>query len=173
MSTRSLCLLLLAFSITARADGLGIGTPPSPALLRAWDIDVTPDGADLPPGRGSVSAGAQIYAERCAVCHGRNGEGKPQDRLTGGRGTLASGEPVKTIGSFWPYATTLFDYVRRAMPFNAPQSLRDEEVYALVAYLLYLNEIVQVDAVMDAASLPAVHMPNRDGFVPDPRPDTR
>ncbi len=82
-------------------------------------------------------------------------------------------DPVKTIGSFWPYATTLFDYVRRAMPFNAPQSLRDEEVYALVAYLLYLNGIVQADAVMDAVPLPAVRMPNRDGFVPDPRPDTR
>jgi cytochrome c len=118
-----------------------------------------------------VAAGARIYAERCAACHGANGEGKPQDRLTGGRGTLASRDPVKTIGSYWPYATTLFDYVRRAMPFNAPQSLRDEEIYALVAYLLYLNGIVQADAVMDEHSLPAVRMPNREGFVPDPRPD--
>ena len=171
MYTRSLCLLLLGLSMTARADGFGIGAPPSPALLRAWDIDIAPDGAGLPPGSGSVSAGAQIYVQRCAVCHGNNGEGKAQDRLAGGRGSLASGEPVKTIGSFWPYATTLFDYVRRAMPFNAPQSLHDEEVYALVAYLLHLNGIVQADAVMDATSLPAVRMPNRNGFVPDPRPD--
>jgi len=173
MYMRSVWLLLLAFCATARADGFGIGAPASAALLRAWDIDIAPNGAGLPPGSGSVAAGASLYAERCAVCHGGSGEGKPQDRLAGGTGTLASGQPVKTVGSFWPYATTLFDYVRRAMPFNAPQSLRDEEVYALVAYLLYLNRVVQSDAVMDAASLPAVRMPNRDGFVPDPRPDTR
>jgi mono/diheme cytochrome c family protein len=172
MYTRSLCLLLVATSAVAHADGLGIGTPASAAILRAWDIDIASDGAGLPPGRGSAPDGARLYAKHCAVCHGPNGEGKPEDRLTGGRGTLASGAPIKTIGSFWPYATTLFDYVRRAMPFNAPQSLRDEEVYALVAYLLYLNGIVQGNAVMDAAALPAVRMPNRDGFVPDPRPDT-
>ncbi|HTS53044.1 MAG TPA: c-type cytochrome [Burkholderiales bacterium] len=173
MYTRSLCLLLLVAGGAAHADRLGIGAPASAEIVRAWNIDVAPNGEGLPPGRGSVSAGARIYAERCAACHGPNGEGKPQDRLTGGGGTLASSDPVKTIGSFWPYATTLFDYVRRAMPFNAPQSLGYEEVYALVAYLLYLNGIVQADAVMDQHSLPAVRMPNRDGFVPDPRPDIR
>ena len=169
---RSLCILLLAACTAARADGLGIGAPASADLVRAWNIDIAPDGRGLPPGSGSVARGAQLFAERCAACHGPSGEGKPEDRLTGGQGTLTSGTPVKTVGSFWPYATTLFDYVRRAMPFNAPQSLGDEEVYALIAYLLYLNGVVGADAVMDAHSLPTTQMPNRGGFVGDPRPDT-
>ena len=173
MSTRSVWFALLILCAAARAEGLGIGAPASEVLVRAWNIDIAPDGRGLPPGEGSVTRGAQLYAERCAPCHGRGGEGKPEDRLSGGRGTLASGTPVKTVGSFWPYATTLFDYIRRAMPFNAPQSLGDEEVYALVAYLLYVNGIVQADAVIDAHSLPAVRMPNRGGFISDPRPDTR
>jgi mono/diheme cytochrome c family protein len=171
MFTRSLLVVVLVAGAAAHAEKLGIGTPAAPEILRAWDIDVSPDGAGLPPGHGSVVSGARIYAERCAVCHGPNGEGQPQDRLSGGQGTLLSEHPIKTIGSFWPYATTLFDYVRRAMPFNAPQSLSDDEVYAVVAYLLYLNAILPADGVMDSVSLPAVRMPNRDGFVPDPRPD--
>ena len=170
---RSLWVALLVLCTAARADGMGIGTAASEDLVRAWNIDIAPDGKGLPPGEGSVARGAQLYAERCSPCHGRSGEGKPDDRLTGGRGTLASNAPLKTVGSYWPYATTLFDYVRRAMPFNAPQSLADEEVYSLVAYLLYLNGIVGADAVMDAHSLPATQMPNRGGFISDPRPDTR
>lgn len=152
---------------------LGLGAPPSDALLRAWDIDVAADGAGLPRGRGDVAEGGRIYAQRCAVCHGAHGEGGPMDRLVGGRGTLASGKPVKTIGSFWPYATTLYDYIRRAMPFNAPQTLSNDEVYAVTAYLLHLNGIVDEHTVLDASSLAAVRMLNRDGFVPDPRPDVK
>ena len=107
----------------------------------------------------------------CATCHGPSGTEGPMDKLAGGRGTLDSAKPVKTVGSFWPYATTLFDYVRRAMPFTQPQSLSNEQVYAVTAYLLYLNGILAEDAVLDAASLPKIQMPNRGGFFPDPRPD--
>jgi cytochrome c len=158
-------------SAASHAEPLGLGTAPDPALLRAWDIDVTPDGAGLPAGKGSVADGRRIYAERCASCHGSTGAGGPMDRLAGGQGSLATGKPVKTIGSFWPYATTLFDYVRRAMPFDAPQSLAGDELYAVTGYLLHLNGIVPANAVLDAHSLAQVRMPNRDGFVPDPRPD--
>ena len=171
MFTRSVFALLLVCAPAAHAQRYGFGETPTAELLRAWDIDISPDGAGLPPGSGSVSYGAKVFAERCAACHGAEGKGQPEDRLVGGQGTLTSDKAIKTIGSFWPYATTLFDYVRRAMPFNAPQSLRNDEVYALVAYLLSLNGIVPVDAVMDNVSLPAVRMPNRNGFVADPRPD--
>jgi cytochrome c len=171
MCTRRLALLLLLLAPCTQAQTLGLGSPPDPALLRAWDIDVVPSGAGLPPGQGSVAQGRRIYAEQCAACHGAQGEGGPMDRLVGGQGSLASERPVKTIGSFWPYASTLFDYVRRAMPFNAPQTLANSEVYAVTAFLLYLNGIVASDAVMDARTLPAVRMPNATGFVSDPRPD--
>lgn len=165
--------LLLAFACLAHADRIGLGTPPDAALLRAWDIDVSPDGAGLPAGSGSVADGRRVYAARCAACHGTEGQGNPMDRLAGGRGSLASAQPVRTVGSFWPYATTLFDYVRRAMPFDSPQSLTPDEVYAVSAFVLFLNGIVDENAVMDAATLPAVSMPNRNGFVDDPRPDVR
>ena len=171
MPTHSVLLALLIVAAGAHAGSLEIGTAPDPALLRAWDIDVSPDGAGLPGGRGSVVDGQRVYGEKCAVCHGAHGEGGPMDRLVGGMTSLSDAKPVKTIGSFWPYATTVFDYVRRAMPFNAPQSLSDNEVYALTAYLLHLNGILGADATLDAATLTAVRMPNRDGFVKDPRPD--
>jgi len=170
---RNLAWLLLAFACLAHADRIGLGTPPDAALLRAWDIDVSPDGAGLPAGSGSVADGRRVYAARCAACHGTEGQGNPMDRLAGGRGSLASAQPVRTVGSFWPYATTLFDYVRRAMPFDSPQSLTPDEVYAVSAFVLFLNGIVDENAVMDAATLPAVSMPNRNGFVDDPRPDVR
>lgn len=170
---RNLAWLLLAFACSAQADRIGLGTPPDAALLRAWDIDASPNGAGLPSGSGGVSDGRRIYAARCAACHGNEGQGKPMDRLAGGRGSLASAQPIKTVGSFWPYATTLFDYVRRAMPFDSPQSLTPDEVYAVSAFVLFLNGIVDENAVMDAATLSAVSMPNRDGFVADPRPDVR
>lgn len=160
-----------AYSQQAR---LGIGTPATPDQIKAWDIDVRPDGAGLPPGSGTVEKGKAIYAEQCAVCHGENGQNpaKGFNRLSGGMGTLATPKPVRTIGSNWPYATTVFDYVRRAMPFAAPQSLSPDEVYSVVAYLLHINDLVPQDAVMDAQSLPKVRMPNVDGFIPDGRPDT-
>ncbi|MGY2047874.1 c-type cytochrome [Methylobacterium sp. JK268] len=170
-----LCLATcLAACLAVAAEGPGphrLGRPADPAAIAAWDIDVRADGAGLPPGRGSVAEGRALFASRCAGCHGAAGEGGAADRLVGGRGTLASAKPVRTVGSYWPYATTLFDYVRRAMPFDAPQSLANPEVYAVSAYLLHLNGILPADAVLDAESLPRVAMPNRDGFVPDARPD--
>lgn len=156
----------------AEAPPLGLGRSPTAAEIAAWDIDVRADGAGLPPGRGSVREGAAIFAESCAACHGDHGQGKPMDPLVGGFGTLTAAKPVRTVGSYWPYATTLFDFVRRAMPFDAPQSLTDDQVYAVSAYVLYLNQIVAEDTVLDAVTLPKVRMPNRDGFISfDPRPD--
>jgi cytochrome c len=115
-----------------------------------------------------------LYAQVCASCHGQQGEGKPMDRLVGGKGTLNTAAPVKTVGSYWPYATSVYDYIHRAMPFNAPGTLSPGEVYAATAYLLYMNGIIPENAVLDARTLPKVEMPNRDGFVaPDPRPDVK
>jgi S-disulfanyl-L-cysteine oxidoreductase SoxD len=167
----------VSFALTTLACGadtgsLGIGQVASPAQIAGWDIDVRADGQGLPPGHGSVRDGEKIFAETCAACHGARGEGKPADRLVGGFGTLATSKPVRTVGSYWPYATTLFDYIRRAMPFNAPQSLTADQVYAVSAYILYLNNVVPENTVLDATSLPTVQMPNRHGFTsPDPRPD--
>ena len=155
-------------------DGLAVGDLGRQAAVEEitlWNIDIGPNGDGLPPGRGTVAQGAAIYASKCAKCHGPSGTEGPMDRLVGGRQTLATASPLKTVGSYWPYATTLYDYIHRAMPFDAPQSLTAEEVYAVTAWLLYQNGIVAEDAVMDARTLPAVEMPNRHGFVPDPRPD--
>jgi cytochrome c len=168
----ALVLLGGAFS-SAEQGRYGLGKKISEQDLAAWDIDVRPDGAGLPPGTGSAAQGREIFLAKCSACHGENGEGTPMDRLVGGQGTLATDKPVKTVGSYWPYATTLFDYVRRTMPFTSPQSLTNDEVYALTAYLLSLNGIVPSDAVMDAKALPRVEMPNRKSFVPDPRPDVK
>lgn len=151
----------------------GIGTTPSRSFISIWDIAIGPQGDELPPGQGSVAEGQEVYANRCAVCHGATGMEGPDPVLVGGRGTLTSNQPVLTIGSYWAYATTLFDYIYRAMPFVAPGSLSANEVYALCAYLLHANEIVDKDVVLDKESLPAVQMPNRNGFVPDPRPEFR
>ena len=150
---------------------LAFGQPASAEDIRLWDIDVAPNGDGLPPGRGPVRQGAAVYAGKCAKCHGASGTEGPMDRLVGGQQTLNTSAPVKTIGSYWPYATTLYDYIHRAMPFDAPQSLTPEEVYSVTAWLLHQNGIIAEDAVIDAATLPAVQMPNRHGFVPDPRPD--
>jgi len=147
------------------AQGPNLGRAMTPDEIRKADITVMPDGRGLPPGSGSVSAGAVVYAKNCQVCHGPQGAGKPQDQLTGGVGTLASGKPVKTSVSYWPSATTLFDYTRRAMPIISPESLTNDEVYAVTAYLLSIDGIVPANAVLDAKSLPRVKMPNRDGFV--------
>jgi cytochrome c len=155
---------------TSRAAIDAIGTPANAADIAAWNIDVAPDGRGLPAGSGDVATGGQIFAAKCAACHGAKGEGVIGDRLIGGRGTLTSANPLRTVGSYWPYATTLFDYIRRAMPYNAPQSLSADEVYALSAWILNQNGIVPDDARLDAHSLAAIRMPNRDGFVPDPRP---
>ena len=152
----------------------GIGRPATPDEIAAIDIDVGPDGVGLPPGRGTAADGAPIYAARCASCHGKTGKEGPNDllvgRLPGDAFPFAKdAKAPKTIGSYWPYATTVFDYIRRAMPPDKPGTLRDDEVYGLVAYLLSLNELIPPDAVVDATSLPKVKMPARDRFVPDTR----
>jgi mono/diheme cytochrome c family protein len=157
---------LLVLSSAALAEGPGLGRVASPDEIASWDISIGPDGAGLPPGRGTPEQGEAVYAEKCVACHGEKGTGKPNDQLVGGRGSLSGDQaPVKTVGSFWPYATTLFDYIRRAMPLNAPKSLTDDEVYAVSAYILQLNGIIGEAEVMDAQTLPQVRMPNRDGFI--------
>jgi S-disulfanyl-L-cysteine oxidoreductase SoxD len=146
------------------------GQPIAPADIALWDISIGPDGAGLPPGRGTATQGEAVYAANCQACHGEKGAGQPNDALVGGIGSLAPGKaPVKTVGSYWPYATTLFDYIRRAMPFPESKSLTSDEVYAVSAYILNLNGIIGASDVLDAQSLPKVRMPNRDGFVPFPR----
>src|SRR5436853_5622207 len=143
-----------------------LGRPATPDELARADISIPPDGKGLPAGSGSVTQGAQVFAAKCAACHGMQGEGTPNgDRLVGGVGTLATANPIKTVSSYWPYATTLFDYIRRAMPITNPQSLQNDEVYAVVAYVLSIDNIVPKDAVLDAQSLPKVQMPNRSGFI--------
>ncbi len=152
----------------------GVGRAPTPAELHEIDIDVLPDGRGLPAGGSTAATGKDVYARRCVTCHGPTGVEGPQDVLVGGRGSLASavgGRPVKTVGSYWPYATTLWDYVRRAMPFDHPGTLTTDEVYGATAYVLFLNGIVAEQDVMNETTLPKVKMPNRDSFVPDPRPD--
>jgi cytochrome c len=149
-----------------------LGRAPAQAEIDAWNMDVRADGQGLPSGHGSVAEGRSIFAEACAACHGDKGQGGLADPLTGGFGTLTQPNPVRTVGSYWPYATTLFDFIRRAMPFDAPESLDDDQVYAVSAYVLALNGIVSDDTVLSAANLARVVMPNRNGFVsPDPRPD--
>lgn len=148
--------------------GPGLGKPASKAQVAAWDISIGPDGVGLPPGSGSLKAGAVIFEGQCAVCHGARGEGGKDlaDALVGGSGSLATQHPVKTVGSFWPYATTLFDYIRRAMPIVAPMSLSNNDVYAVTAYILSLNGIIkEKNYVMDARKLKSIKMPNRDGFI--------
>jgi len=170
----TLAVVLSQASLGLPADepgGYGFGRPATDEEIRAWNIDVAPTGEGLPPGQGTVKRGAQVYAAKCAACHGPTGKEGPKDRLVGGQGTLNTPKPIKTIGSYWPYATTLYDYINRAMPFNAPQSLTPDEIYSVTAWLLFQNGIIPEDTVIDARTLPLVRMPNRDGFIPDPRPD--
>ena len=167
-----LTLSALAGACTTSTTGPTSG-PPVPAYGRvvtaqevaAWDISIPPSGAGLPAGSGTAKQGESVYVAQCQACHGPKGAGKPADVLVGGVGSLASDKPLRTVGSYWPYATTLFDYTRRAMPVTKPLSLTNDEVYAVTAYLLYLNGIVGESAEMNAQTLPQVRMPNRDGFV--------
>jgi cytochrome c len=165
-------VLTCATSVRAQ-NPYGIGRPATPAEIAGWNIDIDREGHNLPSGSGSVSHGHEVFDQQCAACHGAKGEGGVGDRLVGGQGTLATKTPVRTVGSYWPYASTLFDYIRRAMPQNAPQSLSNEDVYAVSAYILYLNGLVPADAVLDAKTLSAIKMPNRNMFVGDPRPDVK
>jgi S-disulfanyl-L-cysteine oxidoreductase SoxD len=171
MSAIFLGWVLPGWSAEEHAGGYEIGKPAIDSEIRAWNIDVSPSGDGLPPGQGTVKQGAQVYAEKCAACHGPSGTEGPKDRLVGGQNTLQTPKPVRTIGSYWPFATTLYDYINRAMPFNAPQSLTSDEVYSVIAWLLHQNGIISEDMVVSAQTLPQVQMPNRNGFIPDPRPD--
>jgi mono/diheme cytochrome c family protein len=149
----------------APPKGPALGVPATAAQVDSADVSIGPDGAGLPPGSGTPVQGEAIFNAKCIACHGVKGSGSVNDPLVGGQGTLTRPAPVKTIGSYWPYATTVFDYVRRAMPYPAPHSLSDQEVYALTAYLLNLNGVIAADAVIDARTLPQVQMPNRGNFV--------
>lgn len=156
----------------ASSERYGIGATPTAAQIRGWNIDIAPDGVGLPAGSGTVAQGRTVFAAKCAACHGAVGEGGTAARLVGGKGSLTSAKPVLTVGSYWPYATTVYDYVYRAMPWDKPQSLAPDEVYAVTAFLLHLNGIVDANASLDAKSLPKVTMPNHKGFTSvDPRPD--
>jgi mono/diheme cytochrome c family protein len=183
-TTRALVAALVVLPSLALAQGgatksqaqrtFGFGSPASEEELKRF-VSPLPDGRGLPAGSGTVAEGEKIYVQSCAACHGENLQGGIGDRLIGGRGTLVNADPskspVKTVESYWPYATTLFDYIKRSMPFNAPGSLTDDQVYAVSAYILSRAKIVPEDARLDAKSLAAVRMPNRDGFVPDRRPE--
>jgi S-disulfanyl-L-cysteine oxidoreductase SoxD len=165
-------------AVRAQLPSYHLGRTPTAEEIRAWDITIPPDGKGLPPGSGTATEGEAVYAARCESCHGEKGQSPKYDPkatqrtiLVGGRGSLDTDEPVKTIGSYWPYATTLWSYINRSQPFDEPGSLTAAEVYAVTAYLLHLNGIIGQSDVLDARTLPTVKMPNRDGFVSDPRPD--
>jgi len=163
---------ILLASVVGNAAPLNLGRTPTLAEVAGWDIDVRPDGLGLPPGQGSVTDGEYLYDDKCSSCHGIFGEGaKRWPKLAGGNGTLADDRPDKTVGSYWPYASTLWDYIHRAMPFPAPQSLETEEVYAITAYVLFLNDIVDEDFVLSQQNLAEIVMPNAGNFYRDDRPD--
>ena len=158
-------LCVVAGVAYSQALGPNLGRVASPDEIARADLTVAPGVARLPPGSGSVAQGDAVYLQNCLACHGERGLGGPMGSLTGGLGTIGSEAPVKTVASYWPYAESVFDYVRRAMPLNAPQSLTNDQVYAVTAYILSIDGIVAEDAVLDADTLPRVQMPNRDGFV--------
>ena len=162
---------MVGATLLAQSPTYHVGRTPAPDELKRIDIDVLPDGRGLPPGFGTATIGKPIYEQKCLTCHGPTGKEGPQEALTGGKGSLATSKPVKSVGSYWPYATTLWDYIHRAMPFDHPGTLTDNDVYALTAYVLYLNDIVRQDTVINQSTLATIQMPNRDGFVSDPRPD--
>lgn len=165
--------LVVAVTATA-AEKYNVGKTATPEEIAGWDIDIRPDGKGLPIGEGSVEDGEVLYEQICASCHGLFGEGAGRwPVLAGGKGTLKDARPTKTVGSYWPYASTLYDYIRRAMPFTAPRSLTDEQTYQLTAYVLYLNELVDDDFVLTHENLAQIEMPNKDGFFVDPRPDVK
>lgn len=170
-TVREWFLLLMALGIStaawAQAPSYNVGRSPTQEEIQAWDMSIGPDGKELPPGNGTAKQGAEIFAKKCAACHGPTAEGSQlAPRLLGGQGTLNTPQPVRTIGSYWPFATTVWDYINRAMPPGQGGSLNANEVYALTAFVLFRNNIVQEGDVVDAKSLPKVQMPNRNGFVP-------
>jgi S-disulfanyl-L-cysteine oxidoreductase SoxD len=170
MHTHELLRCALVFTLAlgssaTHADGPNLGRPVDPADIVAWDTSIMPDGAGLPAGSGTSVQGAPIYVKKCASCHGENGRGGMSSALVA-RGPITSiNAAEKTIGNFWPYATTIFDFIRRAMPWQQPKSLTSDEVYALTAYVLALNQLIGENDIMSATTLPGVRMPNRDGFI--------
>ena len=163
-------VVALAACLTAAAqtpDYKNVGRTPTAQEVQAMDIAIGTDGKELPPGSGNAKTGARLFNEKCVACHGENQEGSAQaPALVGGKGTLTSLHPKMTAGSYWPFATTIFDYIRRAMPRYAEGSLKVDEVYSLTAFILFRNDIIKEDDVMDATTLPKIKMPNRDGFIP-------
>lgn len=175
MSMRSalaVAAMVLASSVALAQGQVGnqaapnLGQPISDAEIAAWDLSILPDGTGLPPGSGTPEQGAKIFAAKCALCHGPEAKGGTAASLVGGRALTDGIDTPKTIANFWPFTTTLFDFTRRAMPWQAPRTLTNEEVYALTAYILSLNKIIGPTDVMNAQTLPRVRMPNRDGFIP-------
>jgi mono/diheme cytochrome c family protein len=167
-----LCITACA-SLHAQTKPVGLGRPANADEMKLRDITVLPTGAGLPDGKGNSAQGEVVYRDKCAVCHGPNGEGNPPQgtQLVGGIGSLATDTPVRTVGSYWPYATSVWDYIHRAMPLTQPGSLSADDTYAVTAFLLNRNKVIEADQVMNKETLPKVRMPNRDGFVPDARPD--
>ena len=165
----SLAVVLVTATQTLWAQSFGVGRPATEAEIESLDVTIGPEGRELPGGSGSVKEGAQVYEVRCKECHGERGAGGDHAALVGDPEQLKQVPPIKTVGSYWPYATTLFDYTRRAMPFEEPGTLTADQVYAVTAYVLHINGIVDENATLDRESLPKVEMPNRGGFVQDPR----
>lgn len=174
---KALAIVLFAATLStagaAETSHYGLGQTPTKAQIESWAIAVRPDGQGLPDGKGSVSDGDQVFSDNCAACHGTFGEGSGRFPRIAGEGSLTGDRPEQTVRSYWPYATTLFDYINRAMPFPSPHTLPPDQVYAVTAYVLNLNGLVDDNFVADKETLPKVKMPNRDGFIwKDPRPDT-
>ena len=174
MYKRALLLAgLFTAALLAQSPKHGVGRAPTEQEIRALGVTVAPDGTGLPEGSGTAVEGRALFALRCAKCHGEKATGDIGPALVGGRGTLATAKPLKTVGSFWPHATSVWNYINRAMPFNEPGALTYSQVYASLAYILYLNDIVGETEVLNAKTVPKIKMPNRDGFVSDPRPDIK
>ncbi len=168
-------LSLVVFAVCALSQQRrNPGRPATPEEIRTRDITILPDGTGLPSGQGTATEGRILYLQKCASCHGERGEGNAYfPALAGGLGTLSSGQANPTIGSYWPYATTVWDYIHRAMPYQSPGTLGSNEAYSLTAYILYLNKIVGENEPLNSQTLPKIQMPNRSGFMPDSRPDTK
>ena len=173
VSAFMLTSLMGTSSLEASDRAFNLGSIATSQQVKGWDIDVRPDGVGAPIGSGTAFDGEEVFAEQCASCHGDFGEGVDRwPELVGGEGTLNTHDPLKTTGSYWPYASTMFDYIYRAMPFGVSQSLSYDETYQIVAYLLYMNDIIDDDFVLSDQNIGLIKMPNQDGFLlPDPRPD--
>jgi S-disulfanyl-L-cysteine oxidoreductase SoxD len=164
--TCAVIFVFVAVSSAALGQTPNLGKPINPADIAAWDISILPDGTGLPPGSGTPAQGASVYVQKCLMCHGVDGKGGPNNALIGNPPlTDRERDPVKTIANYWPYATTIFDFIRRTMPWQQPRSLTNDEVYALTAYILSLNKLIGENDTMNAQTLPKVRMPNRDGFI--------